>query len=39
LKVSALDRDDLGDLVNVQQRGNARQDVLAVGGGGARTWL
>jgi hypothetical protein len=37
--VGAFDRDDLGDLVNVQQRGNARQDVLAVGGGGASTWL
>ena len=25
--------DDLGDLVDVEQRGHARQDVLAVGGG------
>jgi hypothetical protein len=34
--VGAFDRDDLGDLVNVQQRGNARQDVFAVGGGGSQ---
>src|SRR5690606_32649725 len=31
--VGGLDRDDLGDLVDVQQCGDARQDVLAVGGG------
>ncbi|MCY1269203.1 hypothetical protein D9M70_176900 [compost metagenome] len=34
--VSAFDRDDLGDLVNVQLSGNAWQDVFAVGGGGGQ---
>src|SRR5690606_13762303 len=31
--IGAFYRDDLGDLINVQQRGNARQVVLAVGAG------
>src|SRR5690606_24172285 len=34
--VGALDGDDLGDLVYVQQGGDARQVVLAVGGGGGQ---
>ncbi|MNF86713.1 hypothetical protein D3C84_691590 [compost metagenome] len=34
--VGALDGDDLGDLVDVQQGGHARQVVLAVGGGGGQ---
>src|SRR5690606_28133870 len=34
--VSAFDRDDLGDLVNVQLGGNARQDVFAVGSRGSQ---
>src|SRR5690606_16956342 len=33
LGVRALDADDLGDLVNVQQGSHARQVVLAVGAG------
>ncbi|KWV88048.1 hypothetical protein PFLmoz3_02433 [Pseudomonas fluorescens] len=34
--VGAFYRDDLGDLVNVQLRGNAWQDVFAVGGSGGQ---
>ena len=34
--VSAFYRDDLGDLINIQLRGNARQDVFAVGGGSSQ---
>ncbi|CAI8928623.1 Hemolysin-type calcium-binding region [Pseudomonas marginalis] len=34
--VGAFYRDDLGDLVNVQLRGNAWQDVFAVGSGGSQ---
>ncbi|MNC22428.1 hypothetical protein D3C75_704300 [compost metagenome] len=34
--VRALDLDDLGDLVDIQQRGDARQHVLAGGGGGGQ---
>ncbi|MOA13810.1 hypothetical protein D3C78_1338740 [compost metagenome] len=34
--VGAFYRDDLGDLVNVQGSGNARQDVFAVGRGGSQ---
>ncbi|MCY1291778.1 hypothetical protein D9M70_409780 [compost metagenome] len=34
--VGAFYRDDLGDLVNVQGSGNARQDVFAVGSGGSQ---
>jgi len=34
--ISAFHRDDLGDLVNVQLGGNARQDVFAVGSGGSQ---
>jgi hypothetical protein len=34
--VSAFYRDDLGDLVNVQLRGNAWQDVFAVGSSGSQ---
>ncbi|KWV77025.1 hypothetical protein PFL603g_02407 [Pseudomonas fluorescens] len=34
--VGAFNRNDLGDLVNVQLRGNAWQDVFAVGGSGSQ---
>ena len=34
--VSAFYFNDFGDLVNVQQRSNARQDVFAVGGGSSQ---
>ena len=34
--VRAFHRDDLGDLVDVQLRGNARQEILAVGGGSSQ---
>lgn len=37
--VGAFDRDDLGDLVNVQLRGNAWQDVLPLEVAAARMWL
>ena len=32
--MNVLDRENIGDLHDVEQRGDARRDILAVGGGG-----
>jgi hypothetical protein len=37
--VGAIDFDDVADLRHVEQRGDARRDVLAVAVAGNSTWL